>query len=375
MKATIQKTAIALPLLIFSSSPSLSLATERPAWLPAEFNSPEELVRAYQKLNSEHKNAATTAHSKTPVKSETSKETESRFISATEESTPSPSDFSVSIGSKFWINNWSTGQLTPGTISSDPVAGNFIYTGNSYGGQSSLPLGEQVASIPMGNIRYKNFFITGSYYTPTAFGIAQQSEIQLNFPNIFGLSGKDTFAGTVKRSEWDVSLGWLFVPNLAFTVGYKEINMDIAYNVNHPVDYISEPYSYNPENTAISANNSIKGPTLGIAGSLPIMRIMKGSLGLYGSYAHGFMTTTLKYTLNGKASPTTNTDTDYDALEGGLTFSFGKELLPSFLPISKSSIFAGYRMQRVTVPKGYSVFNTGSAEITHGFTTGINLTY
>ncbi len=365
-------------------------AQERPGWLPAEFNTPEELVEAYHKLLSEHLKNLPSAkqelvHSRTlanPLPSAASapeppgreKQT-SRLYSVSEDTKASASDsndFSISLGTKFWVNNWATGQLTPGYSSSDNIS-SFISSSGSVGVQSALPVGEQVASIPFGSVRYKDFFVTGSYYTPTSFGITQQTQVDFNFPQLLGISDKETFSGDVKRSEWDVSLGWLVFPNIALTAGYKEINMDINYLINHAVAYSSTPYA--PLNQTLVAKNTIHGPTLGLAGSIPIGRYWFGTLGLYGSYAHGFMTSAVKYSVSGVSQNSASADTDYDALEGGVTYTFGDEVLPAFLPMFKSSMFAGYRMQRVSVTGAYGPFDTGTAEITQGFTTGVNLIY
>lgn len=384
-------TLVAVILSVVFNSMSAS-AQERPTWLPAEFNSPEELVDAYHKLLAEHlKNLPSAKHEQVPSRTlanplpaqtvAPTKETKrneqqnSRLYSVskdTQASTADANDFSMSFGTKFWVNNWATGQLTPGYSSSDNIS-SFISSSGTVGVQSALPVGEQVASIPFGSVRYKNLFVTGSYYTPTSFGITQQTQVDFNFPQRLGVSDKETFSGDVKRSEWDVSLGWLVLPNIALTAGYKEINMDINYSINHNVTYSSSNYA--PLNQTLVAQNTVHGPTLGFAGSLPISHYWFGTLGLYGSYAHGFMTSAVKYAVSGVSQNSASAETDYDALEGGLTYTLGDEVLPAFLPMFKSSMFAGYRMQRVSVSGAYGPFATGTAEITQGFTTGVNLIY
>jgi hypothetical protein len=124
----------------------------------------------------------------------------------------------------------------------------------------------------------------------------------------------------------------------------------------------------------------IEGPTIGIAGSVPIGR----GFGMYANYAHGFMDAEIRdvtRTINGvDCSPSSacdsrarDTDATYDVAELGFSYTHGIQDLAAHMPLSAATVYAGYRYQNISTE--FDEPNQDRSDVTKGFAVGVNLTF
>jgi hypothetical protein len=180
------------------------------------------------------------------------------------------------------------------------------------------------AVIPVASLRYKNFLVSGSYMA--------RKEIEFPYPYI---NGNYRFG----RSEYDVNAGYMIVPGLVVTAGYKNIN-------------------YNGSDLDWEA----KGPTIGVAGSAPL----SSWVSVYGNAAYG----RLKLTDSGHTF--TKARGKYLLTEVGLAFPLGN------FSSTLSSVVAtfGYRYQRLgTYPNAPTSLPIELFEYTQGPVAGLSLSF
>jgi hypothetical protein len=357
-------------------------AGDRPLWLPEEFNTPEEFAAAYQKIRQQQTAtpAAPTDASPLPV---------AESVPA-EESAPGK-DFSVSIGTKVWLNRWDSSLTTAAKYIAVglPDQSTLVSAETTSDLRPLSKASEEATAIPSLTLRYRNFFVTGNYYTPTTFSFSENAtqNIQVSqTANLAGASGTGQQSinsnATNERSEWDVSAGWLLHPNVAITAGYKRIDQKVITDTDYRLR-LGFDKGFLTDQTFTQADFDTSGATLGIASSVPIAELFNGITGLYLSYNHGFFDTngqvasTTTFAMNGPAGPyennsTSNNATDYNVIEAGFTYNLGSELLPAYLPMSSAGIYAGYRYQWIEVQDGDFKDRT---DITQGFVAGLNLNF
>jgi hypothetical protein len=148
------------------------------------------------------------------------------------------SDLLVTVGAKAWANEWTSWTPVPG--------------GGDAGVQviESVSANTHVAAIPQASVRYGDWLVAGSYFANTTYslgGVVNAGSGLLESLN-------------TSRKEFDGNVGYYILPSLAVTAGYKQIEQD--FGIDH--------YKWS-------------GPTVGLAASAPL----KGSLGLYGTFAYG----------------------------------------------------------------------------------------
>ncbi|MCM0080385.1 hypothetical protein L4X63_02170 [Geomonas sp. Red32] len=210
------------------------------------------------------------------------------------------SDLAVVLGYKAWVADWKD---------SDEAANNTQYSS-----------GTEVINIPVLSVKYKDFFVGGSYLPETTFKLADNA-------------GGTPFVFNAKRSEWDASAGYYVVPSVAVTLGYKSITQEFP----------NSKYEFG-------------GPTLGLSGKADIAY----GLGLYSNAGFGYLSAERKA----------------DGLKGHSNYFLGETGLsykPATLPLS---LQVGYRIQYVDTK--YDANNTGATEntdITRGLVAGINLIF
>ncbi len=351
----------------------------RPAWLPAEFSSPEELAAAYQQLKNQQTRQLQTPEEYYP---------EEEMVEET------GNDFSITVGTKFWVNRLDSSLTVPGQFGSAVLPdGSFV----SIDTQSSLrPLSkakEEVTPIPTITLRYKDFFINGNYYVPTDFEFSEEQTLNFSVSQLFSPSASGILAKKIlrrdsinEREEWDVSLGWMIHPNVAIIAGYKRINQDVDFR-----DSIYQSFGLTDPNILVQqfvqqATFEISGPTVGIAGSLPIAELFGGVTGMYMSYSHGFFETDAFVTstntfssfgLSPKVSAASREiETDYNVIEAGFSYNVNGDAIP-YLPLSGASVYMGYRYQWI------ELMDTGKGDldvidrtdITQGFVGGLNINF
>jgi hypothetical protein len=259
-------------------------------------------------------------------------------------------DFSVTVGTKLWFNEWTTWDTDDVDLIEDigPSLGLPIFARQITSHSSD---GYEFTPIPVVSVKYQELFVSASYFVRTDY----------DFPTL--LTDAD-------RYEWDVAVGYYVLPPyLALTVGFKEINQKFGGG----------------------AEFEINGPTVGFAGAVP----MKWGFSLYGSFAYGFMKSESEFfervgrtdqfgqILRG---PLTPDDDDRDAaywlVETGVAYTQDLRNLPVNLLLTSATFYAGYRHQQVeTDEAGASadpLFDNRQDEgldTTRGVVIGVNLSF
>ncbi len=207
-------------------------------------------------------------------------------------------DFSASVGVKMWMNQWNL---------PDAMIGN-----NGQKSIMSYTSGTEITIIPVLSMRTKNWLVSGSYFTKTEYGFETQTiGVQLDTGVVLPLDIllKD------ERTEWDINTGYYLHKHLLVTAGYKGIKR---------IAEVTGKISDFPAGTALKINTKSSGPTLGIAGVVPL----QGRFGLYGNFAYGRLG-------NGDKDPA-----DYYLGDMGLLYSFKIAKV-----IDAATVSLGYRFQ------------------------------
>lgn len=145
-------------------------------------------------------------------------------------------------GLRVWGMNWETPVLTRAAVF-DPANPSAPATKDIEQRYSST----RAAPIPFLGVRYGNFIGSVSYLTRTAYGFN-------GLPN------------DIRREEFDATLGYYVIPQLALSVGYKTAK----------VDRIS---------TLVSGGSTTDVYLVGASSSVPLEG--SGRLSLYGNVAYG----------------------------------------------------------------------------------------
>jgi len=237
-------------------------------------------------------------------------------------------DIGVTVGAKLWSNQWDL-----------PLEMNHTGTNSTI---HQFESGSEMSFIPAFLVRYKNFFVGGSYLTNTKYSFSAQSV------------GANTIKPFGERKEWDLNLGYFVMPNLAVSLGYKTLTRGLTYTNSDP----SEP-------AVVDSPLSVKAPILGISVSAPINK----GFNLYGNLAYGWLSG--DYSYNDATTATRLLSLD---LEGNYTF--GELGLNYTIPlqgtISAVTISGGYRFQRLDM-KAKGAAPWGSAGDQHDSTAGFVL--
>jgi hypothetical protein len=226
-------------------------------------------------------------------------------------------DFSLTVGAKGWINDWTSWRVDNVFANTGPV-------------QISEPLHSQTrfTVTPQVSLRYRNLLLSSSYLAAADYSL------------------KGSLATVAaSRSEFDANAGYYLLPGLTVVLGYKEVRQD----------YGTGTFKWN-------------GPTAGIAGSVPIGAT---HWSLYALYGYGLLKLKVpegEADINGR----TSFDSNYSVLEGGAAYDFGFD---SFVKNLRLTI--GYRAQVLTT-RGYQLLNGGSPDeqdFTQGVTVGISTSF
>ena len=216
--------------------------------------------------------------------------------------------------------------------------------------------------IPQLSARYKWLFVTGSYYSKTEFDFEPTFEGHESWTRPEFLATRFVYRSAEasgERYEWDAAGGIYVHPYVAILGGYKKVRQSID-QILRTTDLFG---------TSVGSSFSkidIEGPTIGIAGSVPIGH----GFGMFLTYAHGFMDAEI--TDNG--GPTSEFDADYDVAEAGFSYTHGMDQLMPHLPLSAATVYAGYRYQAISTDFQEQGFQDRS-DVTRGFAVGVNLTF
>ena len=244
-------------------------------------------------------------------------------------------DWGFGLGVKAWANDWSL----PLEVKSSPTT---TTTTSIVQFDSDM----EIAFIPTGLIRYKNFFIGGGYMPGTDYDFNQQT---VNGTTISQVNGE--------REEWDLNIGYFLTPNLAVTLGYKNIERELNLHEGATTD-VSYPLSAD-------------APIIGIAASLPINE----KFSFYGNFAYGLLNGDAQYITLGD---TTNMDLDGNYYLAELGFNY---VIPIKKVVSGITISLGYRFQRLDMEMTDTVGGAwnGSAgdqnDTTSGITFGVSASF
>ncbi|MGH9891873.1 MAG: hypothetical protein ACREA0_07810, partial [bacterium] len=276
-------------------------------------------------------------------------------------------DFSATAGVKVWVNEWSRDLFLSQTATlSDGTVLTIVDTG-----PDSQESDIEAVPIPQLSARYKWLFVTGSYYSKTefdfepTFGQIQLSDSSGNITD--SLSTRFEVSG--ERYEWDASGGIYVHPYVAILGGYKKVSQTLDQTVTSTLG--DEP----PAVTLGFNTIDIEGPTIGIAGSVPIGR----GFGMYASYAHGFMNVEARTVVTSPCcsddgDQDVEFDADYDVAEAGFSYTHGMDRLMPHLPLSAATVYAGYRYQVISTDL-QDLGNQDRSDVTKGFAVGLNLTF
>lgn len=341
--------------------PAISYATE-----PTELETLQQEVKSLRLENQRLREGATRKGYATPETTSVAQNTPEP--APTEPAKPAwkpewMKDVTVSIGTKVWVNKWDGFARVPDTTNINS-GGLYILgsTGVGTGLQNStlrIRAEESVTPIPSLNIRYKQFFLAGSYYPETEFTFEpyDQAVVLINGSNKIALGTRtETFA---KRSEWDFTVGYSLTPNIAFLTGYKNVREKFNQQ-NFVTGFVNDSgvQDLSDLNTTRNLVYDVGGPLLGISLAAPLTH----GFGSYFNYLHGFMTAS--------ATDLPDADADYDLMEGGVAYALNGEMLPAGVPLSSATLFAGYRYQWID-----SSGKNGGSDVTQGFATGLNLSF
>jgi hypothetical protein len=263
-------------------------------------------------------------------------------------------DFSVSIGTKLWFNQWTTWNIRSAgtgvgfsTLGSDVNGDGFTDTFIDVNGNGMFDTGDQIfvfpgqegvitsndsdgyefVPIPVISVKYKELFVSASYFVDTRY-------------DFFSIVDAD-------RREWDVTTGYYILPPyLALTVGYKDIKQEFG-----PAEF------------------KLDGPTVGFVGAVP----MKWGFSLYSSFAYGFLEME-SATFAADTRGDDDRDSQYWLVETGIAYTH--DLTPANLLLNSATFYAGYRHQQVETDD-VSIGNTDNdgLDVTRGMVIGLNLSF
>ncbi|MGH8589114.1 MAG: hypothetical protein ACREXX_07180 [Gammaproteobacteria bacterium] len=282
-------------------------------------------------------------------------------------------DFSATVGVKIWINDWERATFLSSGIDTPSI--------ETFSTDSAADVAEsdiEPVPIPQLSARYKWLFVTGSYYAKTGFDFDDTvgQEFALIDTDGDGLAddGAQSFTTTsssAARYEWDASGGIYIHPYVAILGGYKKVRQEVDFfftrQATDLVTLITQTAS-----ARTFTDIDIEGPTIGIAGSVPIGR----GFGMYASYAHGFMEATIRDVLREPIDQELSSgefDATYDVAELGFSYTHGTEGLAPHMPLSAATVYAGYRYQNISTE--FDEPNQDRSDVTKGFAVGVNFTF
>jgi hypothetical protein len=218
---------------------------------------------------------------------------------------------SVSAGLRTWYAEWTTFSYFPGLKDVAPQALIQVSASN------------KLILMPNVGVRYGNFVGSLSGLASTTFNMAD---------------GVDR-----KRQEWDANIGYVVLPGVTTTLGYKKVVQRQVQKNENDIAYRYEP----------------GGPVLGVSASAPL----NGPLSVYGALALGRLKTP-----KSEDAAVVKFDADYRLTEVGLSYSLSTDGL-----LRRWTIGGGYRIQ---VMSSKSAFGTQDGrDTTQGFTVAATATF
>jgi len=216
-------------------------------------------------------------------------------------------DLSVTVGLRLWANEWQAWD-TPDSVAN--AAGSFG-TANA------------VAINPSLTVKYKNWFVSGGFMTPTSYSVP-------------GSSTGSTLSAT--RKEMDMSVGYYFHPQVALTLAYKRIQQTWG-----GTDYVWQI------------------PAMGISTFAPIQNTRTF---IYGNGAIGYSKIT-----------TSDNSADYWGMKGGVytTSEFGAGY--SFSSAFRMTLGYKYQASPTSMEANIGTTRVNFVDYTRGFVLGGSYTF
>ncbi len=200
--------------------------------------------------------------------------------------------FSVTVGTKVWVNEWSS-----------------WYTPTISGQAEVVPIDSstKVSLIPVVNLRFRDFYASFSTLLNTSYTLSGQALNSIN----------------ASRKEFDANLGYYVLPGLGVSLGFKSLSQVFG-----------------------GASYRWSGPTIGATLTAPI----QGGFAGYGALGIGFFKMNLPAAdLNSPVNSSLNAN--YAIGEIGVAYGAGG--IPT-VAVTSTAFTLGYRFQSVST-KDYKV--------------------
>lgn len=239
-------------------------------------------------------------------------------------------DWGYALGLKTWMNEWSL----PVSFSSNNTDNSAILQYES---------DPEFTFIPTFMVRYRKFFIGGSYMPKTEYEFSTQS-VHYSIYDSYGqlINADMNLDIAAERTEWDLNLGYMIIPNIALSIGYKSLSRSYDTQAHLSAD------GYEDENMdVVPLDESLSAPILGLSAVFPV----KEKLNVYNNFAYGF--------INGDA------DGNYYLGELGINY---------VIPLTQKMVSAvilnlGYRWQRLDLDYNHPTGDQN--DTTSGFNFGV----
>jgi hypothetical protein len=264
-------------------------------------------------------------------------------------------DWKIMYGLKVWANEWS--------LPVELGAGDKTYI-LEYESDSAI------TPIPAFLATYRNFFIGGSYLLETDYDFPKQQG-KYWYINDRGETVDDYYNLDISgsRTEWDLNIGYFLTPNIAVSLGYKNLERDLT---------LTTTFEDIPAIMKSIYPLSVQAPIIGISTSAPV----SDKFNLYGNLAYGWLSGDASYKyidVEENETETNDLDVDGNYLFGELGFGYFIPLEQKFA--SAVTINVGYRFQRLDM-KLSSKEDEGSwghsgdqHDSTAGFILGVGASY
>jgi hypothetical protein len=208
--------------------------------------------------------------------------------------------FSVTVGTKVWVNEWSS------------------WRNPTIGGQGvvvPIDSSTKVSLIPVVNLRFRDFYASFSTLLNTSYTLSGQALNPID----------------ASRKEFDANLGYYVLPGLGVSVGFKSLSQGFG-----------------------GADYRWSGPTIGATLTAPI----QGGFAGYGALGIGFFKLNLPAA---DANSAVNGRLNANYAIGEIGLAYGAAGIPT-IAVTSTAFTLGYRLQAVRT-KDYKVLAATGASV------------
>ena len=207
--------------------------------------------------------------------------------------------------------------------------------------------------IPSIAVRYKDYLVSGSYFVKNAYS---GPDFRLNYFDTNKNVGAsvDFYDLKADRQEYDINVGYYFIPGVAVSFGYKKINLTYEMKAKVKVNNVTVPLGTQSEEITLST------PTIGLQA---YSRLGDSPFFMYGNDAMSIGDSLKRErSTDGKSHNGTYSTAELGvgyALPSGMTFTLG----------------AKYQVADVKVPLGAGIPDQSTRDVTSGLIAGIAYTF